>query len=163
MIQELIVAMSQNRVIGNAGKMPWHLPADLLYFKQKTTGNTVVMGRKTYESIGKPLPNRLNVVLSHSPKPDSVPNSVIWLNEWNPVHLPELNRNIFWIGGQQIYQFAMKQPELKILHLTQIETILEGDTFFPELTPDWHLHSEQFYPKDNKNCFDLRFQTWIKS
>ncbi|MCS7074227.1 MAG: dihydrofolate reductase [Bacteroidia bacterium] len=162
MRQELIVAMSKNRVIGKAGRMPWHLPADLHFFKQKTLGNTVVMGRKTFESIGKPLPGRLNIVLSRSPKPSSVPESVLWLNQWDISSLPPIQGTLFWIGGEQIFRFALQQPDLSTLHITQIESHMEGDTFFPELSSEWILKSEQFYPNDEKNCFDLRFQTWVR-
>ena len=124
----IIVAYSKNRVIGNKGKIPWKIKGEQLWFKELTLNHTVIMGRKTYESIGKPLDNRLNIVVS----------STLFFDEDNLKTARSLNEaislanseEVFIIGGQQLYEEAITIADT--LYITEIDIEVEGDTFFPE-------------------------------
>jgi dihydrofolate reductase len=135
-----IAAMSLNRVIGAGNKIPWHLPDDFKWFKKKTTGHVIVMGRKTYESIGKALPNRTTIVLSRSPlKIDGV-KVIANLKELDLVQAESPEQQIFICGGAQIYQQAL--PECSDLYLTLVKRNVEGDTFFPPFEDRFVLQEE---------------------
>jgi len=121
-----IAAMSLNRVIGAGNKIPWHLPEDFKWFKQMTTGQVVVMGRKTFESIGKALPDRETVVLSRSHFSHPGIRTLGNLAELPP---PTDGRQIFICGGSEIYRQAL--PECSDLYLTHVKRVVEGDAFFP--------------------------------
>ncbi len=128
-----IVATAKNRVIGLQGKMPWHLPEDLRYFKKITLGQTVIMGRKTFESIGKPLPQRTNVVISHDTT--YAPAGTVNFQTWSLNHSEE---SAFIIGGGQIYKKFW--PLLTKIYLTEIDITPDGDTYFPTLdTQEFNL------------------------
>ena len=124
----IIVAYSKNRVIGYKGKMPWKIKGEQLWFKELTLNHTVIMGRKTYESIGKPLDNRLNIIVS----------STLFFDEENLKTARSLNEaislanseEVFIIGGQQLYEEAITIADT--LYITEIDIEVEGDTFFPE-------------------------------
>ena len=119
--------MSLNRVIGRGNQIPWHLPEDFKWFKQMTTGQVIVMGRKTFESIGRPLPNRETIVLSRSGFLHPGVRTVASLNEINPATEP---RTMFICGGEEIYRQTL--PLCSDLYLTLVQrTIPEGDAFFP--------------------------------
>jgi dihydrofolate reductase len=122
-----IAAMSLNRVIGQGNGIPWHLPEDFKWFKRMTTGNVVVMGRKTFESIGKPLPNRTTIVLSRSGFSYPGVQTIRDLDELNP---EKESRDIFICGGAQIYAQALP-PLCSDLYLTLVKRTVEGDAFFP--------------------------------
>jgi dihydrofolate reductase len=121
-----IAAMSLNRVIGNGNKIPWHLPEDFKWFKQMTTGNVIVMGRKTFESIGKPLPNRTTVVLSRSGFAYPGIQTVSDLAELSP---ESETRDMYICGGADVYAQAL--PMCSDLYLTLVKRTVEGDAFFP--------------------------------
>src|SRR3954462_6877348 len=121
-----IAAMSENRVIGQGNKIPWHLPEDFKWFKQMTTGQVVVMGRKTFDSIGRPLPNRETVVLSRSQFQHPGVRTVAALEE---IDLANETREVFICGGAQIYEQAL--PLCSDLYLTLVKRVLPGDAFFP--------------------------------
>jgi len=124
-----IAAMSLNRVIGSRNAIPWHLPEDFKWFKQLTTGNVVIMGRKTFESIGRPLPNRATVVLTRSGISIPGAQTVRDLREIKP-DAPEFSgRELFICGGAQVYSEAL--PLCSELYLTLVKRNVEGDTFFP--------------------------------
>ncbi|MBE2897186.1 type 3 dihydrofolate reductase [Pasteurellaceae bacterium HPA106] len=150
----LIVAMSQNRVIGKDNAMPWHLPRDLAWFKQNTLNKPIIMGRKTFESIGKALPHRHNIVLSRTPfkAPD-----VTWAENLDQaLSLCVQASEVMIIGGGQL--FAQALPLATTLYLTEIQAHLDGDTYFPEIEPvRWEQVFEQWAEKDAKNAFDCRF------
>ena len=153
-IVSIIAAVSQNRVIGNKGQIPWHIPEDLKRFKELTTGHPVIMGRKTFESIGKPLPNRTNIIITSNPDyhpPDYPPD------EWNSLTPPDLHtvhslnealelakkyeqNEIFIIGGGKIYEQAL--PIADKLYLTLVKTKITGDTFFPDYSRFKNIVSE---------------------
>ncbi|MFA9262827.1 MAG: dihydrofolate reductase [Undibacterium sp.] len=127
----LIVACSENRVIGNEGKIPWHLPDDFRRFKERTVGHAIIMGRKTHESIGRPLPGRTNIVITRDVTRD-IPGCVVAgnLDEALLKACETESEEIFIIGGGQIYAEAL--PKAERLYLTRIHAIMDGDAFFPE-------------------------------
>ena len=134
---QAIAAMSRNGVIGAGGKIPWHLPEDFKWFKRMTTGHVIVMGRKTFESIGKPLPNRTTIVLSlsqfHYPGVPTVRN----LEELGPL---VAGRQVFICGGAQVY--AQTLPLCSDLYLTLVKRMVEGDAFFPQFEDQFELAEE---------------------
>jgi len=155
-----IVAMSRYQVIGNQNALPWHLPADLKHFRQITTGKTVLMGRKTFESIGKPLPNRNNVILTKNI--DSIPpiyhSNVSVYNEIpNEMDTSEW----FLIGGSTMYDHFL--PQVTELYVTRIFYDFKGDSFFPlHAWSKWQLEDIQYGVKDDQNRYPHQFERWIK-
>ena len=127
-----IVAMAENRVIGNGGTIPWHLPEDFKFFKATTMGHAIVMGRKTFESIGKPLPGRQNIILSHTMQETS--GSTIVRSPEEMLQLPNTD-DFFVIGGAEIYRLLL--PHCTELLVTKVPMTIEGDTFFPEFEKDF--------------------------
>ncbi|HXT13080.1 MAG TPA: dihydrofolate reductase [Candidatus Angelobacter sp.] len=134
---QAIAAMSLNRVIGSKNKIPWHLPDDFKWFKQLTTGNIIVMGRKTFESIGKPLPNRETLVLSRSQF--SYPG-VRTISDLREIDLAAESRNVFICGGAQVYAQAL--PLCSDLYLTLVKREVDGDAFFPAFEDRFELAEE---------------------
>src|SRR5437899_2822381 len=132
-----IAAMSINRVIGQGNKIPWHLPEDFKWFKKMTTGQVIVMGRKTFESIGKPLPNRLTVVLSRAQFEHPGVKAIRALAEMD---LANETREVFICGGAQIYEQAL--PLCSDLYLTLVKRKVEGDAFFPPFEDRFKLVEE---------------------
>jgi dihydrofolate reductase len=129
-----IVAMTADRVIGRGGSLPWHLPGDLAFFKRMTSGHPVVMGRKTFESIGRPLPKRRNIVLTRDPAWSAPGVEVIHRPE-DLKSLPELKGSVFIIGGAEVYSaFLQETDDLLVSHVLAPH---EGDTRFPEFEKDF--------------------------
>jgi dihydrofolate reductase len=124
-----IAAMSLNRVIGAGNKIPWHLPEDFKWFKAMTSGHIIVMGRKTFESIGKPLPNRKTVVLTRSRVSIDGVQTICDLSELESLAAESPKSKVFVCGGAQVYEKAL--PLCSDLYLTLIKRTVEGDTFFP--------------------------------
>ena len=159
MIISLIAALAKNRVIGSKNKIPWYLPADLRHFKQLTMGHTVIMGRKTFESLGKPLPGRTNIVITHD-KNFPAPGSIV-VNSFEEALEKSQGEKVFVMGGEQIYKLAM--PYAKKLYLTFLDTELEGDVFFPEFKEnDWRLISAEVHERDPKNQYNYSFRVYEK-
>jgi dihydrofolate reductase len=132
-----IAAMSENRVIGYQNRIPWHLPEDFRWFKKMTTGNIVVMGRKTFESIGRPLPDRTTWVLSRS---GFAYPGVRTLQSLDEIDLTGEFREVFICGGAQLYLEAL--PRCTDLYLTQVKRVVEGDTYFPPFENQFELKTE---------------------
>jgi dihydrofolate reductase len=133
-----IAAMSENRVIGRGSQIPWHLPEDFKWFKQMTTGHVLVMGRKTFESIGRPLPNRTTIVLSRSAFTHP---GVQVMRGLDAVRLPEGDpREVFICGGAEIYAQAL--PLCSDLYLTRVKRTVEGDVLFPPFEDQFELAGE---------------------
>ena len=130
-----IAAMSLNRVIGAGNRIPWHLPEDFKWFKQMTTGQIIVMGRKTFESIGKPLPNRTTIVLTRSTGPIPGVRTISDLGQLDPTDAALAGREIFICGGAQLYQQAL--PLCSDLYLTLVQRVVEGDILFPPFEDDF--------------------------
>jgi dihydrofolate reductase len=132
-----IAAMNDERIIGYQNQLPWHIPEDLTFFKQTTLGHTIVMGRKTFESIGsKALPKRLNIVISKTLLKQDVPENVIVLNTLEDLKQTNTQGDIFIIGGQSLYQSALK--DCTDLYITHVKGHFKGDTFFPDFENDFH-------------------------
>ena len=137
---QAIAAMSLNRVIGQGNKIPWHLPEDFKWFKKMTTGHVIVMGRKTFESIGKPLPNRTTIVLSRSPLNIPGVKVITDLKELDSLQAELAGREVFICGGAQVYQQAL--PMCSDLYLTLVKRTAEGDTFFPAFEDKFTVEEE---------------------
>lgn len=135
-----VAAMSLNRVIGVQNRIPWHLPDDFKWFKKLTTGQVVIMGRKTFESIGKPLPNRQTIVVTRSTAIIPGVRVVSSLNEIEPGQAEFGGRDLFLCGGAQIYQQTL--PCCTDLYLTLVKREVSGDTFFPAFEAQFRLESE---------------------
>jgi dihydrofolate reductase len=152
----LIWAMDENRAIGKDNKLPWHLPEDLKFFKRMTMGHPIVMGRKTHESIGRPLPGRENIIITrdHHYKSDgcTVFNTINELLDY----ADQSQEEIFVIGGAEVFKEVI--PHADRIYLTLIHHQFEGDTFFPVfLMDDWKLESREMGIKDDKNPYDYEF------
>ncbi|HYF80944.1 MAG TPA: dihydrofolate reductase [Symbiobacteriaceae bacterium] len=153
----LVWAMGRNRVIGKDGKMPWYLSADLIHFRKLTRKQVVVMGRKTYESMGGALPKRTNIVLTRDPA--FAPPDCEVIHSIDQVLRDE--RPIFVIGGAEVYRQFL--PHAHALHVTRIHADFEGDTFFPEYDEsEWELTSSTFREKDEKNPYDCTFEVYAR-
>lgn len=154
----MIAAMANNRVIGKDNQMPWHLPEDLKHFKALTLGKPVVMGRKTFESIGRPLPGRHNIVISR--QADLIIEGVTCVTSFDAAKLAAGDcEELVIIGGGQLY--AMLLPMADILYLTHINLTLEGDTWFPAWDEnDWKIQAEQ--SATNVKGLEYRFITLVK-
>ena len=138
----IIAAVSKNGVIGVDNKLPWDLPEDLKKFKEITTGNVVIMGRKTYESIGKALPNRINIVVTRD-KNFFVPG-VLSANSLDSALLKAGgNKDIFIIGGGEIYKQSMGFADK--LYITEVDMEVEGDTTFPKISNTWNISNEETF------------------
>jgi len=153
-----VFAMSENRVIGNKNQLPWHLPADLKFFKNLTTGHPVIMGRKTYESIGKPLPHRTNIIITRQPDYQQL-DCVVVNNVTSALEVAQkISPDVFIIGGAEILRQALSY--IDTMFLTLIHENFTGDTFYPALNPqDWEEVSRQDFSRDEKNKFDYSFIT----
>ncbi|MBP6184376.1 MAG: dihydrofolate reductase [Saprospiraceae bacterium] len=158
MIITAIAAVAQNRVIGKDNKLPWHLPADLRFFKKTTMGHHLIMGRKTWEALPNgPLPGRVNVVISRSEM--KVPDGVFVFPGLEPALewvFRQEETEVFIIGGAQIYASAM--PMLDQILLTEVDTSPEGDAYFPEWRDsEWEEVSREAHESDDKNPFGYAF------
>ncbi len=166
MLISLIAAVSQNGVIAHNGRMPWRQGDDLKYFKQKTIGHHVLMGRKTFESLGKycPLPQRTNMILTNSLIFEAPAECIILHTLADALNTAEQQgeTELFVIGGEQIYRLAL--PMADRLYITRIEANLAGDTFFPEINTNrqilWQQISSHSHPADNNNQYPYTFTIW---
>ncbi|KOO48839.1 dihydrofolate reductase [Viridibacillus arvi] len=136
----LIVAHDENNVIGLNNAMPWHLPGDLAYFKRTTMGKPMIMGRKTFESIGKPLPGRTNIVITRDEEYAREGIIIVHSLEEALAQAEKESEEIMIIGGEQI--FRMTLPMADRLYVTKIEKQYEGDTFFPSYGDEWQVVSQ---------------------
>lgn len=150
MMISMIVAMAENRAIGKDNQLLWRLKADLQHFKAKTLGKALVMGRKTYESIGRPLPGRRTIVLTRDP--NFAPEGVEVLHSVAEVLALDVDELIIG-GGEQIYQLFL--PFVQKLYLTKVAITLEGDAFFPELDEHWITIAREKHSADAENEYDF--------
>jgi len=135
----LIVAHDQNRVIGIDNKMPWHIPSELAYFKEKTMGKAIVMGRNTFEAIGRPLPGRLNVVITRNTSYERDGVTVVHTIDEAIQLATSHHEDVMIIGGEQIFKEVL--PYADLLYVTLIQHQFEGDTFFPSYENEWEVIS----------------------
>lgn len=159
MIVTIVVAISQNHVIGKDNKLLWHLPNDLKHFKNITTGHTVIMGRKTYDSVGKPLPKRRNIIVTRQAitiEGCEVVNAIE-----SALALCVGEDEVFIVGGAEIYKLAMQLTNR--IYLTIIHQSFEGDTFFPEIDEsEWKPVYREDHQPDEKNNLAYSFITYEK-
>lgn len=155
MLIATIFAMSENRVIGKNNQLPWHLPADLKHFKKVTLGKPILMGRKTYESIGRPLPERCNVVITKD-SDYQAPGCVVVNSIEKALAVTKESDEIFVIGGALLYQEML--PLTQRLYMTIIHQQFEGDAFFPELNKnEWHEVERLNHSEDAENKHSYSF------
>ena len=157
----MIAAMAHQRVIGKDQKMPWHLPADLAFFKKTTIGSPILMGRKTYESIGRPLPGRLNLVVTRNSALKIEGCEVVTsLDEAMAVAKEKSSKSdeVFITGGSHLYESFLDKADR--LYLTMIDANLEGDTYFPDyMQYKWQEVERIEHPADEKNSYPYSFVT----
>jgi len=159
-ILSMVVATANNRVIGKDNDMPWHLPADLAYFKKVTLGKPVVMGRKTFESIGRPLPGRRNIVISRDEQYSANGVDTVTSVE-QALSLVKDVEEIMVIGGGAIYKHCL--PAANRLYITHIDAEIDGDTRFPEYNLEhWTKVSSERRVADEKNAYNLDFCVYEK-
>lgn len=156
----IIVAKAKNNIIGKDNKLLWHLPEDLKRFKKLTTGHNIIMGRKTFESLGRILPNRKHIIFSNNPdfrvndENVQVVHSLLEIQEYI-----ENDEETFVIGGAMIYNFLM--PYVNKMYVTEIEKEFEGDTFFPKIDEEkWKIVEKEKGPKDGENHFEYEYITY---
>ena len=155
----IVVAMGKNREIGKNNQLLWHLSKDLKHFKDLTSGHPIIMGRKTYESIGKPLPNRTNIVISK--KDDWFEEGILIVGSVKEAvkFAKKIDEEVFIIGGGNIYEQTIDLADK--LEVTLVDAELEADTFFPKINEKiWRKIGEENHQKDKKNEFDFCFQTF---
>ena len=157
----IIVAVSENNVIGKNNDLIWHLPKDMKFFKDTTIGHCVIMGRKNHESIPhkySPLPERVNIIVTR--KSEYIANGCIVVNSLEKaIEIAKQNgdKEPFVIGGGQIYKLALERDLIDRVYLTRIHHHFDGDTYFPDLSSDWIEISRQDFNADEKNKYDYSF------
>jgi dihydrofolate reductase len=157
MAVSLIVAVSSNGVIGRDGGLPWYLPADLQHFKRTTMGHHLIIGRRTWEEVGKPLPGRTMVVVTRSRRFSPEGAQVVRSVE-QALELAAADDEPFIGGGAQIYRIALARNLVDRIYLTRIHADVEGETLFPKIDfDDWKLVSEEHHEADDKNEFPYSF------
>ncbi|MCD1118771.1 dihydrofolate reductase [Chryseobacterium turcicum] len=157
----IVVAMGEKNEIGSGNQLLWHLPKDLKHFKDLTSGHPIIMGRKTFESIGKALPNRTNIVVSR--KKNWFQEGVLIVGSIKEAikFAKKIDENIFIIGGGNVYEQTMEIADR--LEVTLVKANLEADTYFPKINEKvWKKTEEVFHEKDEKNQYDFYFQTYEK-
>ncbi len=160
MIIAAIVAIDLNHAIGKNNQLLWHLPADLKFFKQTTMGCPIIMGRKTYQSIGKLLPGRKNIIISRN-EDFKIEGAEIYQSLNDAISKCD-SEKVFVIGGAEIYTLAM--PMIKELYITIVKNKFDADTFFSKInTSQFNLVWEECHEADEKNKFDYCFQKWIRN
>ncbi len=156
----LIAAVAQNNAIGKNNDLLWHLPNDFKRFKQLTTGHYIVMGRKTFESFPKPLPNRTHVIITRQ-KNYHKENCIVVSSLKKALEVCPKNEGVYIIGGGEIYNQSIEIAHK--IELTRVHESFEADTFFPEIdATKWKLIFEEFHDKDEKHSCSFTFQTFVK-
>jgi len=160
MIVSAVVAIAENHAIGKNNQLLWHLPNDLKHFRLITTGHTVIMGRKTYESVGKPLPNRRNIIITRQQIEIAGCEVVSSIEE--ALALCAAEQEVFIVGGAEIYKLAM--PLTDRIYLTIVHQSFEADAFFPEISKtEWTEAQQEDYAADEKNTIPYSFITLNRS
>lgn len=155
----LIAAVARNGVIGKDGALAWHLPDDLARFKRLTLGKPVLMGRKTHESIGRPLPGRTNLVLSRTAR--ALPGCTVVRSVEEALAAVAGSEELWVIGGEAVYAATM--PCADVLELTLVETEVEGDAHFPDFErASWSISAEERHPADARHAHSFRFVTYVR-
>lgn len=156
----IIAAIASNGVIGAGDGLPWHCPADLKFFKRMTMGSYLLMGRKTFETVGKPLPGRKTVVITRQTD-YAVEGVLVAFSLDEAIELASGQKEIFIAGGAEIYALALERADR--MYLTRIHQAFEGDTYFPKFEEaDWELTAKLDYPADEENPCSLSFLTYLR-
>lgn len=154
----MIAAVAENFALGKDNELVWHLPDDFKRFKQLTTNHYIIMGRKTFESFPKPLPNRTHVIITRQ-QDYKAEGCLVVDNLAAALALIPGDENAFVIGGGEIYALAL--PFTDVIEITKVHARFEADTFFPEIdAKQWKLVSEEYHPKDEKHLFDFTYETY---
>jgi dihydrofolate reductase len=157
----IIASIGKNNELGIDGNLLWHLSDDLKNFKKVTTDHTIVMGKKTFESIGRPLPNRNNIILTRDTN-YKIDGCVVAHSMDDVLNLIKSEKETFIIGGGEIYKLFF--PIAEKLYLTEVDASLKADTFFPEFNKnDWKLESSFFHPKDEKHDYSFSINVYDKN
>lgn len=153
-----VVAVAENGVIGRKGELPWRLPADLQHFKKLTLGHPVIMGRRTYDSIGKPLPGRPNIVVTRQHNWTAPGTETAGTVAAAVARAAELDETVCVIGGGEIYREAL--PMADVVYLTEVHHAFEGDAFFPALPPsEWREETRERHEADERHAYAFSFVT----
>ena len=158
----MIAAIGKNNALGKDNDLLWHLPDDFKRFKQLTTGHKIIMGRKTFESFQKPLPNRTHIIITRDPNynPD-LPSCIVVHSIEEAIQLVYDDDISFIIGGGEIYELGM--PYADVLEITRIHESFEADTYFPEIDERiWKQTKEEFHPADDRHKFDFTYLTYLR-
>lgn len=156
-----IAAAAQNNALGKDNQLVWHLPDDFKRFKKLTTGHYIILGRKTFESFPKPLPNRTHVIITRN-KNYQAEGCIVVNSLQEALQKVPQGQDIFIIGGAQIYKQSMHLSDK--IELTRVHTTCEADAFFPEINlQEWQLVNEEYHPKDENHQFDFTYQTFEKN
>ena len=157
MIVNQVVAISENHVIGKDNKLLWYLPTDLKHFKDITTGHTIIMGRKTYDSVGKPLPRRRNIIITR--QQITIDGCEVVNSIEAALKLAAGEEEVFIVGGAEIYKQSMHLTDR--IYLTIVHKDFEGDSFFPQINPDeWKEAYREDHQPDEKNSLPFSFITY---
>jgi dihydrofolate reductase len=155
----IIVAVSQNGVIGKEGGLPWHLPSELARFKAITLGHPIIMGRKTHESIGRALPDRKNIVITHD-KSYKSEGCLVVNSLQEAIAATDSADEAFVIGGSAIYDQVL--PQIDKIYLTRVKADIKGDKFFRFDLSLWQQIAAEQHPADDKNKYAFEFQEWVR-
>ena len=157
----IIAAASENNALGKDNQLVWHLPDDFKRFKNLTSGHFIVMGRKTFESFPKPLPNRTHIIITRQKDYEVPEGCLVASSLQKAIDLCPDSEEVFIIGGGEIYKQSIEIADK--IDLTRVHTTIEADTFFPEIDTDkWELVFEEFHSKDEKHDYDFTFLTYLK-
>ncbi len=157
----LIAAAAENNALGKNNEMLWHLPDDFKHFKNLTSNHYIVMGRKTFESFPKPLPNRTHIIITRQADYKAPEGCIVVTSLEDAFSIVKDEAEVFVIGGGEIYKLAL--PFADRIELTRVHTNLEADAFFPEFSLDeWKLKKEEFHDIDEKHQYTFTFQTFEK-
>ncbi len=160
---ELVAAVAANGTIGRSGQLPWHLPDDLKHFKALTLGHAMLMGRRTWESVGKPLPGRRTIIVSGTlagiPFPGVELAPSLETAAILAAKCPE--QRAFVVGGTGLYTAALRTA--RAMHLTELDSMVDGDTWFPQWSrADWRVETETFHPADDRHAFGFWMRKYVR-
>lgn len=156
----LIAAAGENNELGKDNDLVWHLPNDFKRFKKLTTGHHIIMGRKTFESFPKPLPNRTHIVITRN-KDYKKEGAVVTHSMESALEIAKNDNEIFIIGGGEIYTIGLEYATK--IELTRVHSNFDADTYFPEIpSEDWKLENEEFHDKDERHKYSFSYQTFLR-
>jgi dihydrofolate reductase len=157
----IIAAASENNALGKDNDLVWHLPNDFKRFKTLTSGHYIIMGRKTFESFPKPLPNRTHIIITRQKNYEVPEGCIVVENFEKAVEICPKDQETYIIGGGEIYKQTIHLANK--IELTRVHTIVDADTFFPEIDANkWQLSFSEFHAKDEKHAFDFTFETYVR-